>query len=363
MYKKILISFFCLILPAFFVAADELTLKKDAPKTYIVKKGDTLWDISGVFLKQPWLWPKLWRLNPEINNPHLIYPGDELRLVFDKNGQPMLVKGKPELKWSPKIRKQLKDQSPVSIIPLSEISAYLRYENLFTQEQVDTLPYVLGSDEGHKSSIDSFRLYIKGNLEQGKTYGIYNKGEKIIDPETNELIGYYAILVGTGKALRSGDIANKIPATLYLNSAKREVRSGALVVPVNDNQLLPAYYTMQAADETIKGKIIKAASDNREFAKLDVVMINKGQQDQVKLGDIMAISRQSPSVIETRHGPMYTKDASRWDKLASAEGSDYVMPSEKLGKLMIFKVYDQVSMGLILTTHKPIRLQDMVSAP
>ena len=88
--------------------ADELKIKPDAPKSYIVKKGDTLWDISGIFLNQPWLWPKLWRLNPEINNPHLIYPGDELRLVFDEQGQPMLVKGKPELKWSPKIRKQLK---------------------------------------------------------------------------------------------------------------------------------------------------------------------------------------------------------------------------------------------------------------
>ena len=363
MYKKILVLLFCIMLPMITAVADELTLKKDAPKTYVVKKGDTLWDISGVFLKQPWLWPKLWRLNPEINNPHLIYPGDELRLVFDENGQPMLVKGKPELKWSPKVRKQLKDQSPVSIIPLSEISAYLRYENLFTQEQIDSLPYVLGSDEGHKSSIDNFKLYVKGNLVLGQSYGIYNKGDKIIDPETNELIGYYAVLVGTGKALRAGNIDNKVPATLYLNNAKREVRSGALVVPVNEGQLLPAYYTMQAADDSIEGKIIKAASDNREFAKLDVVMINKGQQDKVKLGDIMTISRQSPSVIETRHGPMYTKDASRWDKLASAEGSDYIMPAENIGQLMIFKIYDQVSMGLILTTQKPIRLQDMVSAP
>ncbi len=363
MYKKILITLFCIVLPMISAVADELTLKEDAPKTYIVKKGDTLWDISGVFLKQPWLWPKLWRLNPDINNPHLIYPGDELRLVFDKNGQPMLVKGKPELKWSPKVRKQLKDQSPVSILPLSEISAYLRYENLLTQEQVDNLPYVLGSDEGHKSSIDNFRLYVKGNLDVGKAYGIYNKGDKIIDPETNELIGYYAVLVGTGKALRAGNIEEKEPATLYLSSAKREVRSGALVVPINEGQLLPAYYTMQAVDKSIQGEIIKAASDNREFAKLDVVMINKGREDKVKLGDIMTISRQSPSVIETRHGPMYTKDASRWDKLASTEGSDYIMPAEKIGQLMIFKVYDQVSMGLILTTHKPIRLQDMVSAP
>jgi hypothetical protein len=351
------------MLPMISAVADELTLKKDAPKSYVVKKGDTLWDISGIFLKQPWLWPKLWRLNPEINNPHLIYPGDELRLVYDKNGQPMLVKGKPKLKWSPKVRKQLKDQSPVSIIPLKDIAPYIRYENMFTQQQVDNLPYVLGSNEGQKSSIDNFKLYVKGDLVLGETYAIYDKGDKIIDPETEELIGYYAVLLGTGKVLREGDISHKIPATLYLNDAKREVRSGALVVPVNKDQLLPAYYTMQAADKNVQGKIIKAANDNREFAKLDVVMVDKGLQDNIKLGDVMAINRLSPSVIETKHGPQYTKDASEWDKLTSDGGSDFIMPEENIGKLMIFKVYDNVSMGLILTTHKPVRLLDSVTAP
>lgn len=103
MLRKILITI-ALLIP-FASVADVLTLKKNAPKSYTVVKGDTLWDISGIFLNQPWLWPKLWRLNPEINNPHLIYPGDVLRLVFDEKGQPMLVKGKPELKWSPKLER------------------------------------------------------------------------------------------------------------------------------------------------------------------------------------------------------------------------------------------------------------------
>jgi len=363
MLKKILLSIICVILPLGSVFADQLTLQNNAPKTYVVKKGDTLWDISAVFLKQPWLWPKLWRINPEINNPHLIYPGDELRLVFDEQGQPMLVKGKPELKWSPKVRKQLKDQNPISIISLNEIAPYIRYENLFSQQQVDNLPYVLGSNEGRKSSLDSFKLYISSNLEVGKAYGIYYKGEKIIDPKSQELIGYYAKFVGTGKAIRAGDIDNKTPGTLYVDSVKQEVRSGALVMPINDGQLLPAYYTMQSADPNLKGEIIKAASNNREFAKFDVVMINRGQQDSVRLGDVMTISRQSPGVVETDDGPVYTKDTSRWNRLASSEDSDYKMPKEAIGNVMIFKTYDKVSMGLILTTQKPVRLQDTVSAP
>lgn len=363
MFKKVLISILCILLPVYAAIADELTIQKNAPTSYVVKKGDTLWDISAVFLKQPWLWPKLWRLNPEINNPHLIYPGDELHLVYDKKGQPMLVKGKPNLKWSPKARKQLKEQNPVSIISLSEIAPYIRYESLLTQQQVDTLPYVLGSNKGQKSSIDDFKIYIKGNLKLGQSYGFYNKGKKIVDPETQELIGYYAKFISAGKVIRTGDIENNTPATIYLNSVKREVHSGDLVLPINEGQLLPAYYTMQAADKKIKGLIIKAATDNREFAKLDVVMINKGQEDNVKLGDIMSINRQSPQVIETVHGPMYSKDASSWDRLTQSNDSDYQMPVETLGKLMIFKTYQKVSMGLILTTKQPVRLQDNVTAP
>ena len=149
---------------SFVTVADVLTLNPDAPKSYIVKKGDTLWDISGLFLKQPWLWPKLWRINPEINNPHLIYPGDELRLVFDMQGQPMLVKGKPELKWSPKVRTQLKDQNPINTLPLHVIAPFMRYDSIKTEQELAALPYVLGSDEGYKSSINGFKVYVNQDL-------------------------------------------------------------------------------------------------------------------------------------------------------------------------------------------------------
>jgi hypothetical protein len=164
--------------------ADTLKIREDAPKSYIVKKGDTLWDISTLFLNEPWLWPKLWRLNPEIKNPHLIYPGDELRLVYDEQGQPMLVKGKPELKWSPQMRIQLKDQQPITVLPLDALLPYLDFELLLTQQQLDEAPYVLGSDETYKSSVNHFKLYVKGNLERDMAYGIYKPFEAIKDPDS-----------------------------------------------------------------------------------------------------------------------------------------------------------------------------------
>ena len=342
--------------------ADELTLKQDAPKSYIVKKGDTLWDISGLFLNQPWLWPKLWRLNPEINNPHLIYPGDELRIVFDAQGQPMLVKGKPELKWTPSVRKQLKDQNPVSTLPLHDIAPYISYDSVKSLAELESLPYIIGSDEGHKSSIDGFKVYINSDLIVGLSYGIFHKGDAIVDPETHETLGYNIKLVGTGKALQSGDMTKQQPSTIFIDSAIREIRSGAYVLPVNDDQKYPAVFTMRAASNETKGLIIGSVTKLREFAKFDVVMINRGNSQAVQVGDVLIVNRKSPAVVETGNGPQYMKDTSQWNKLAN-DNSDYDMPTEVIGQVMVFKVYDKVSMALILHSETPLRLLDGVATP
>jgi len=362
MLKRIVLTIFCLVLPLSSIA-DELRLAKDAPKSYVVKKGDTLWDISGKFLQQPWLWPKLWRINPDIQNPHLIYPGEQLNLVFDAQGQPMLVKGKPSLKWSPKVRKTLKEQNPVQTISLNVLSPFVKYDTILSTQDIDSSPYVIGSDEGHKSSVDGYKLYVSGDLVQGQSYAIYEKDEAIHSPDTSEIIAYHARLIGTGKALRSGNASNKEPATIYLESALRELRSGAIVKPVNEGQMLPAFFTMQAAEQSVRGQIIKSSNNNREFGKLEVVFIDQGIMHGVRQGDVLSINRLSPGVIESADGPIYSKDASRWHKMASASESDYVMPEESIGKMMVFKVFDQVSMALIINSYKPLRLNDIVTAP
>lgn len=366
MLKKIILtlSLFTCSLISF---ADQLKINHDAPKTYVVVKGDTLWDISALFLDQPWLWPKLWRLNPEISNPHLIYPGDIISLVFDENGEPMLVlkpaKGKPSYKWSPKIRQHNKDDSAIKLLPLEVIAPFIKYEHLFSAEQLEQLPHIIGSDEGYRSSINGFKVYVNKDLELSKTYAIYNKGEEIIDPDTNASLGFYVDLVATGQAIREGNNSENEPATLKVSTAKREILSGDYVVPVHEGQLFPSVFTMKAVDKSFRGSIIKAASDGREFGKLEVVMINRGLDHQVSAGDVMAIKRLSPGVLETSTGPKYTIEASRWNRLLTPEGSDYKMPEEYLGEVMVFKVYQQASMALILRTEKPARLNDLLTAP
>ena len=347
--------------------ADQLKINDDAPKTYIVEKGDTLWDISSTFLDQPWLWPKLWRLNPEINNPHLIYPGDIISLVFDKNGAPSLVlesvKGKPNYKWSPKIRQKNKEDAAIRLLPLEVIAPFLKYDHLFSAEQLGQLPHVIGSDEGYKSSINGFKIYVNKDLDISKTYAIYNKGEEIIDPDTEESLGFYVDLVATGQAINSGNMDENEPATLKVSTAKREIRSGDYVVPVHEGQMFPSVFTMKAADKSFRGSIVKAVSNGREFGKLEVVMLNRGFDHQVTVGDVMSIKRLSSGVVETSSGPKYTNEASRWNRMLSSEGTDYKMPEEPVGELMVFKVYAKASMAIILRTEKPARLQDVVTAP
>ncbi|GAA5131113.1 LysM peptidoglycan-binding domain-containing protein [Thalassotalea piscium] len=375
MIKKTVLTIICFLLPNI-VLADEVLLQKNAPSKYVVKKGDTLWDISGVFLEQPWLWPKIWRLNPAIENPHLIYPGDELRLVYDENGLPMLVKAddhsvsspgepsksKPAYKWSPTARVALKDQSPVSSLPLHVIAPFVKYDTILSVEDVNDSPYVLGGEEGYKSNIDGFKTYINGDLDVGKSYAIYKKGRAIIDPETELVIAYHATLAGTGKALRRGNQENKEPATLFVEGATREIRASDILKPVNEGQLLPSLFTMQDPVADVSGSIIETSSGLREFGKLEVVYLNRGSEDLIRQGDILAVKRLSPGIIETDKGPEYVNATSRWVKMASDKDSEYKMPTETIGQMMVFKVFDNISMALILNSEKPLKLQDTFSA-
>ena len=196
--------------------ANELVLTGNAPKSYVVKKGDTLWDIASVFLKKPWLWPKLWRINPQVNNPDLIYPGDELRIVFDEKGLPMLIKltkgkaditDKAKVKWSPRVRSQLKNQNPVRSLPLQVIAPFIRYDQVKSVQELELLPAVIGSEKGYKSNVDGVKVYVNSDLIVGQSYAFYQKGEAIIDPKSQQMLGYNVKHVGTGKATANGDIS------------------------------------------------------------------------------------------------------------------------------------------------------------
>lgn len=365
---------FCLTTTA---SADILAIKPDAPKSYTVKQGDTLWDISGLYLQQPWLWPQLWKLNPQVENPHLIYPGDVLSLSYDKDGQPVLTvngsalkvspsdsaaaPGQGIRKLSPQARKSLKNVKAVTTIPLMMIRPFLTYEQSLSAEQIDSLPYVLGADDHVKNASQGHILYVRGQLQQDAAYGIYRKGKAYVDPQTEEILGYETILVGTARAFRAGGTEVNVPASVAVIDVKQEIRQGDRVIPAADGQSLPAFFMMRKPEQPIAGTIIDTTSDLREFSSWDIVVLNKGQQDGVKAGYMFSISRQSPAVVDSSRGPVYMSDASKYQKIMGGIDGDRIdMPKEQIGELMVFKVAERTSFAIVTGTKKPIRVGDSI---
>ncbi|MFY8274627.1 LysM peptidoglycan-binding domain-containing protein [Pseudoalteromonas sp. SSDWG2] len=374
MIKQLSAAVFALTV-AFPSLADVLAVKEDAPEQYVVKKGDTLWDISAIYLDKPWLWPELWQMNPQVDNPHLIYPGDTLYLVYDAQGNPRLVSERPDnyQKLSPHGRKTLK-RDAVPTISLELLRPFLTYEQALSEDEINAAPYVLGANENVKRSTQGHILYVKGDLERNRSYAIYHKNRPYTDPQTEELLGYEVKLVATAKAFRSGNVEEGVPASIFVDGVKREINAGDFLLPVNQGQNLPATFIMSRPDVNIDGEIIASSNELREFSQMDIVVLNRGFVDEVKAGHMFDIRRQSPTVIDGREGPKYKEDSSTYEKfMSNVEGAfssddknhsddrTWTMPKEKVGELMVLKAEERVSYAIITKTMRPIRVGDVVS--
>lgn len=346
---------------ALFSHAEVLSLKSSAPETYVVKKGDTLWDISAMYLEKSWQWPKLWRWNSQIDNPHLIYPGDVIKLVYDANGEPMLVMEKPKLKWSPQARKTAKKDA-VPTLPLSVIRPFLNYEHALTQEQIDVLPRVLGSEKHSTIDVEHVKLYVDQPLAVAERFAIYNKGQPYVDPDTQKILAFEMELVAIGTAIRPGDAESNQPSTLFVDDSRREIRGGDYVLPLQQDQLLSANFMISNPDQDFDGQIIATMSNIREVGTLGVVVLNRGSNELLKAGNIVSVYRKSPAVVMENGKPTYLEDASSVNRISKQSiGGVMDMPTEKIAEAMVFKVYDELSFALITKTLRPARITDKVS--
>ncbi|MCG7551142.1 LysM domain-containing protein [Pseudoalteromonas sp. Of7M-16] len=350
--------------------ADTLTVKSDAPKRYVVKKGDTLWDISSLYLNSPWKWPELWQQNPQINNPHLIYPGDILSLGVDEHGNPVLIIDKGVRKLSPNVRIIEAKGSAIPTLPLSLLEPYLSYDQALDKGDIDAFPIILGSNKNFKMSVTGHLLYVKGDLTRGGNYGIYRQGKPYKDGLRT--LAYETMLVGTARALETGDIADGVPSTVKVETVKREIKAGDFVMPLSQGQDHKANFKMSKPSQGVEGEIIASSNQHREFGPMSVVVLNVGSKQRLVEGNILDIFRQSPTVVERDGTPKYIEDSSSLDKLIGDVGSWFGegnsenstvwhMPSEKVGELMLFKVYDNISYAMVLKTSHPIQVGDSVT--
>lgn len=327
--------------------ADELTLRDDVPLTYIVKRGDTLWDISGLYLEEPWRWPELWNSNPAINNPHLIYPGDQLTLRWE-DGVPRLVFGsRGDVKLTPEMRSEPLDTA-IPPIPREQIDAFIREHRVLLPEQIEDQPYVIAGDAGRIISALGDRIFARGPISpEDKAFDIVRQGDVIVDPVTGEVLGIFVSDIGSASVSRTGsvDTPQSDVQELEITRVSEEVRIGDRLLPLEEG-VLDAYFQPRAPEAEIEDAyMIGVASGVTQIGQMNIVIVNRGDREGLAVGDVLAIY-QTGQIIED---PV-TKEM-------------VALPDVRAGLLMLFEVYDKASFGLVLTASRPLAVGDKLKNP
>lgn len=348
--RKALFGFLGFLLLSVFAYADhhegDNPLRLDHPDQYVVRKGDTLWDISETFLKTPWLWPEIWQVNPQISNPHLIYPGDVISLVY-VGGKPRLVlergNGSRTVKLTPTKRIEPLD-TVIPAIPLDAIDAFLNRSRVVNKETLEEASYVISGHEGRIVAGGGDKLYARdgqnGPATLYSSYGVYRPGIQYIDPDTGEELGVEAMEVGLGKIIqKDGDIA-----TMRLSTSKEEVRLEDRLLPTEEAKVIPTFFP-SAPEQEVNAKIISVLGGVSQVGQFDVVAINRGERENIEVGNVLAIYHMSGKV----------RDRVRNEVVQ--------LPSERAGILMVFRVFEKMSYGLVLKAQRPLAVLDELKNP
>ena len=346
-------------------------MRGDHPDTYVVQRGDTLWDIAGRFLKRPWLWPEIWQANPQIRNPHLIYPGDVLSLAYLDR---MAVQPGPRV------------GSPINAIPLADVEPFLK--NLRVVDQFDQMPYVVGLEDDRLRASEGQVAYVRGiaGAPMGQRYAVLRptqrfthldrtqccdlfhkddldfRGRRLIDFENywtnvetpdkgNELLGFELMQVGVGTVTR-GEVGGIQASTLVLDAQGREVRVGDRLVPVDaqpyDLQFFPHPPRQQM--EYGRARILAVADMLTSGGPRDVVALSVGSREGVDNGTVFSIWRVGSRVVDqVRDGDTRSEDT-------IARGDKVRLPDEYAGHVMVFRTFDKMSYGLVMDGIKPSRV-------
>jgi hypothetical protein len=343
--KSILLLVLILGAPAW---ADAVRLAPGAPDRYVVVKGDTLWDISARFLTDPWLWPEIWHINPDIENPHLIYPGDVLYLQFVED-RPVLRLERTEpalrtVRLSPTAR-ITPLETAVPTIPYDAIGQFLKYPRIVTRVELDRAPYIVASSEDRLISGTGNKVYGRGLPEDGATrYTIVRRGEVYRNPlNKRDVLGYEAIHVGFVTVMQTGD-----PATLMITQSDREVLIGDRLLPVEDDEI-SHHFLPRAPDADIDGHIISVLDGISRIGQYQVVALDKGANDGLEIGHVLAVW-QSGSVVRDNVG-------------GRGLGRSVRLPDERAGTVMLIRLFDRVSYALVMEATRDLKLLDKIKQP
>lgn len=394
MHGKIWISIaLCLALTG--ARAESIALAANHPQSYTVVSGDTLWDIASRFLAQPWRWAEVWRANPQIENPNLIYPGDVLVLSGSED-QPVVqvTRGEEvrprEVKLSPAIRESTRLQA-IPPIPLDAIRQFLSRPLVLTRGQVDGAGYVVGNEEGRLVVGPGARVYLKGVASAtGDAVSLFRLGGQYRDPDSGELLGLEALHVADATVGNFGE-----PSVATVGWASREILKGDRVLP--QENVSEWNFTPKAPDRPIEGRIIAVVDGVTQVGLHNVVVLNRGSADGITAGHVLAIyqagaevadplgseaaylrqleaSKNSPEEVGSPIGGLLkrTGTALRSAKVAvdralgqpvGGTPGKVALPEVRAGELMIFRTSERVSFALVMSTQRALHVLDRVRNP
>jgi hypothetical protein len=378
--QKLIISLICCLLPAL-TFADTLSIRENAPDRYVVTKGDTLWDISAKFFKDPWKWPQVWGLNKDsIKNPHWIYPGDVV--VLDRATATLKVEGdvtppvtaessvpatqppppsqadntemppeqNPEsekanakhvydgTQLSPRVRTGNGEHDAIPSIPLDDIKPFLKQPLVIEKGDLDNAPVIVGGYEERSLLSNHDIAYVK-NLpsDKGLTWQIYRPGKALIDPLSKKILGYEATFLGNARVEKFDDVS-----TLRIYGAIEEIYPGDRLVQVDDR--LPSNFIPRAPDKEISARIMGIVSGITMAGKNTAVILNQGRSDGIQNGHVLALYRKGEKVRKFRE-------------------SDIELPNMRYGLLFVFRTYNKVSYALVMQTRFPVEVLDIAQTP
>lgn len=370
-------------------------LAPHAPDTYTIKPGDTLWAISKLFLRSPWRWPELWGMNlEEILNPHLIYPGQTLYL--DKRdgrarlsstapgtevpvaigageaGAPVAVStgrdsasGLETVRLSPRIRSEA-TSTPLTTLQTRDIEAFLAEPLIVEENELQTAPRIVAADENRVIIGRGDRVYARGPVsapllddqQKIKQYRIFRNAKPLKDPDSGEVLGYEAEFLGKAALVRSegstelasaGGKVNTalVPATIDIVSAKSEMLVGDRLAPEPEREFLN--FVPRAPGKAVSGRIVSIYGNSAvaNASQNQVVVISRGRRDGIESGHVLAILKDGQQLTDRT-------DPSR---------PLLKLPNERNGLMMVFRVYEKLSYGLILDITDSVRVGDRLSSP
>jgi LysM repeat protein len=335
--------------PAAAPTAPRPVMNPNAPLSYTVQRGDTLWDISSLFLRDPWLWPEIWHVNPSVQNPHLIYPGDVLTLAYGADGSPQVTMARGDaVRVQPLVRSSPLEGGAIPSIPYASIAAFLGKPGLLTREELDGAPRVAALRDRHLIGGVGSDLFVKDMEDHGPgRYNIVRIGDELKDPDDGRVLGYMGVFAGVARV----DAVAELTRATVLSSA-RETAAGDVLL-AEDTTMMASDIIPHAPTSQIDGRIIAVVDGVSLIGQFQVVALNRGASHGLGVGHVLAIDRDGG---EVRDG------SCRRSGLSLCKGT-VRLPNERAGSVLVFKTYEQMSYGLVLETTMPVAVLDLVRTP